>query len=221
MDEQVEFLDVAVIAGIIVTTRVVVHHNRYLTVGTHLLDELEHIVAPLRKDGILVGGIVNTLVAQGKSENDVAAEVTNKIVVTVQEILGGIAANRYIGGIEACIGQTFGISLNQVLAIEIAVALVIGCSLSVGHAGAKDRDAVLVDGSRDIIYIVHHIYRDGIGACILVDILCILSIGSHTQDIARGGIPESLDSKIIGIVQGKIHGLIHPLLRGSLLERYL
>ena len=109
MDEQVEFLDVAVIAGIIVTTRVVVHHNRYLTVGTHLLDELEHIVAPLLKDGILVGGIVNTLVAKRETENDVTAEITNKVIVTVQKILGGIAANRHVSGIEACIGQTFGI----------------------------------------------------------------------------------------------------------------
>ena len=109
----------------------------------------------------------------------------------------------------------------QVLAIEIAVALVICCSLSVGHTGAKDRDAVLVDGSRDIIYIVHHIHHDGIGACILIDILYILPIGRHTQGIARGSVPEALDGVLIGIVQGKIHGLVHPLLRGSFLERYL
>ena len=107
------------------------------------------------------------------------------------------------------------------LAVQVSVALVISSPLSVGHTGAEDRDTVLVNGSRNVVYTLIHIHSDGIGTCILIYILYILTVGRHTQDIACRGILQTLYSQPVRVVQGKVHRLVHPLLRGGLLQRYL
>ena len=217
MNQQVEFLYIAVVAGHIVATGIIVHHDGNLAIGTYHLNELQHIVAPLCKDGVLVAGPVNALVTQGKAEDDIATEIANQIIVTTQQVVGSISSDRYIGSIEACLGLTALVTLNQMLTVKITVPHIVGSSLTIGHAGAEDGNTVLVDGCRDVIFIFREIHRYGIGTCILVDILHILSVRRHTQDIACRSVLETLDGQLLGIVERKIHCLVDPLL-GSCLQ---
>ena len=213
VDEQVELLHIAVVALHIVAAGIVVHHHRNLPVGFHFIDEFQHVVAPLVEDILLIAGSVDAFVAQRETEDDVASEVANQVVVAVQQVVCRIAADADVGCVEGCRAATFLVAVDELLAIEVAIAFVVGGTLSVGDGRTEDRDAVLVDGSIDVVLHLVHVDGDGIGTGILIDVLRALSFLHFSEVIARRSAFESLDGKGIIVVQGKVHGLVHPLLR--------
>ena len=159
---------------------------------------------------------MNAFVAERETEDDVTSEVAHEVVVAVQQVVGRIAAYGDVGGVEGCLAAAFLVAGDELLAVEVAVAFPVGGSLPVGDGRAEDRDAVLVDGCVDVVLHLVHVDRDGIGAGVLIDVLRALTLLRLSQVVACGSAPEPLDGKGVIVVQGKVHGLVHPLLRSRL-----
>lgn len=63
MYQEIHLLDVLIIGKSVVASRIVVHHYRYFSVGTHLLYKCLHIVAELLHECLFVGGFVDTFIS--------------------------------------------------------------------------------------------------------------------------------------------------------------
>ena len=76
---------------------------------------------------------MHALVAERQTEYDVAAEVVRQLVVACHQILGGVAADGYAGGVERVRARAALIARCELLAVAVGVALEVGGALSVGH----------------------------------------------------------------------------------------
>ena len=127
-----------------------------------------------------------------------------------------IPSDRDIAGVERGLTPTLFMTGDELLTIEIAIALVVGCTLAVCHRRAEDGDTVLVDGSRNVVSHLLHIDGNGIGARILVDVLRALSLLDFTESVAGGSALQTLDGVGVVVVEREVHRLIHPLLGSCL-----
>ena len=84
--------------------------------------------------------------------------------------------------------------------------------MSVGNRRAKDRNAILIDGRRDVINHIIHVDGNGICTGVLIDVLYALPLLRFAKDVPRCSTLQTFDGKSIIIVKGEVHRLIDPLL---------
>ena len=200
MDEEVHALHVAIVGIIVVTTRIVVDHYGLLAVGTHLGDKGEHIVAEAAKHALWISGAMNTLVAQRQTDHHIVAEVAQQVIIAVEQIGGGVAADGHAGGKERILAVAVGMAVLELLTVEICVALEAVGTLTVGHRGAEYAHFVGIHIGGNVESALSHVEGYLILAPVDADILSVEAERRHHGLVGAG---HTLDSQIIIIVEGK------------------
>ena len=77
---------------------------------------------------------------------------------------------------------------------------------------------MFVDWSTDVVHHVLHIDGNGISARVLIDVLHTLSLLCFSEHISCSCSLQTLDGIGIVIVEGEVHRLVNPLLRGCFLK---
>ena len=220
VDEEIQSLYIVIVCLVVIATGIVVHHHRYLAICTNLLYQFEHIVAPLTEDSVGIAGTMNTFIAKRKAKDNITAEVADEIVVTIKEIDCCVATDRYVACVERRAALALFMTGDELLTIEITIAFIVCCTLSVCHRRAEDRDAILVDGCRDVVNHLLHVDCNGVCSSVLIDVFCALALFCFAKSISCGCALQAFDGIGIVVVECEIHRLVHPLLRRCLLQCY-
>ena len=130
---EIHLLHIVIVAGCIVGPCVVVHHHGYLTVLSALTDERQHIVSELIEDVHGILSAVYTLVAQTKSNDDIASEVVQHLIIAVEQVLGGVSSYGNAAYGEGRVTLTLFVAFCQHLAIHIGISPVAFSSFAVTY----------------------------------------------------------------------------------------
>ena len=148
---------------------------------------------------------MHALVAHAEADYYVATVVVNHFVVSIQQIVGGVSANRSAYDLERTLRQLAVEARREQCAVLICISVVAVGALPIADRRAEGRDFEFVDGRIDGPLVSIHVQLHVVGSLVDADILGAEALGRHGNGGPRAC--QASHGQILVIVEEEIEVL--------------